>query len=198
MSPRTRWMRAFARCLNGRRSQAPQRDGAQLICLASQAQGRQGGDGGERRLRAGLGQGAARGRHRGADRRSQAGAQLRPIGRPARQERCDRCGDDRLVRRDLSRGAGPGLRRGTREAGANRECASGPARAADQPAKQGRAFRTGSRAENAGAALEEDRRRSCQARGCDRSPDQGHGAFCRTRRDHRERAGACQDHRPPA
>jgi len=35
---------------------------------------------------------------------------------------------------------------------------------------------------------------SCQARGCDCSHDQDHAAFCRTRRDHRERAGPCRDH----
>ena len=43
------------------------------------------------------------------------------------------------------------------------------------------------------AALEEAGRRNCQARGCDRGPDQGHTAFCRTRRDHRERAGLCRN-----
>ena len=59
----------------------------ELDPLASQTQGRQGGDGGQRRLRARLGQGAARGRHRSSDRRSEAGPQLRPIGRTARQER---------------------------------------------------------------------------------------------------------------
>ena len=51
---------------------------AQADCLASQAQGRQGGHGGERRLRAGLGQGAARGRHRGPDRRSRSGCAALP------------------------------------------------------------------------------------------------------------------------
>ena len=47
---------------------------------------------------------------------------------------------------------------------------------------------------NACAAIEEDRPRTCQARGCDRGHDQGDAAFCRTRRDHRERAGTWQDH----
>ena len=65
---------------------------------------------------------------------------------------------------------------------------------ADELEKQWRAFRAGCRAENAGAALEEDCRRSRQARGCDRSPGQSDTAFCRARRDHRERAGTWQDH----
>ena len=97
------------------------RGAARTDPLASQTQGRQGSHGGFRRLRARLGQGVARGRHRSPDRRPEAGAQLRPIGRAARQERCDRCGDDRLVRRDLHRRARPNLRCGTRQAGADRE-----------------------------------------------------------------------------
>jgi len=59
-------------------------------------------------------------------------------------------------------GARPNLRCGTRQAGADREGASKPARPADKPAKQGRACRAGGRAEDAGAPLEDDRPRSCQ------------------------------------
>jgi hypothetical protein len=53
------------------------------------------------------GQGAAPGRRGGADRRPQAGPWLRPIDRATRQERCDRCGDDRLIRRDIQQGTEP-------------------------------------------------------------------------------------------
>src|SRR5882757_8904183 len=52
----------------------------QFDCMASQASGRQGGDGGKRRLRACLGQGVAPDSARSANCRSKTGSQLRGIG----------------------------------------------------------------------------------------------------------------------
>src|SRR4051795_10784632 len=56
------------------------------------------------------------------------------------------------------------------------------------------AARAGTGAKNAGAAVAAARPRDCRAGSCKRCRDQGDGAFCRARRDHRERAGTCQDH----
>lgn len=59
---------------------------------------------------------------------------------------------------------------------------------------RGRACRTQGRPADAGSVVEADRRRSCQARGCDRRDDQGRATFGRICRDNRERAWDRQDY----
>ena len=139
-------------------------------------------------------------RHRGPDCRSQAGAQLRPVGRTAGQERSDRCAHDRLVRRDVRRGIRPGPRRGARGTRSDGERASWALLELQTKLQdRGEHPSAGSRAKGPRAALE------------DRSPLElakleaaiaamikADAAFCRTRRDHRERAGPWPGSPPPA
>src|SRR6202158_1408754 len=165
---------------------------AQADLPAAQAQGDRGRDGGQRGIRARMGQGTAREGCGSPYCRSEAGAQLCPLGRSIGQERCHRCGDDRLVCRDLRRGLQPGPRCGTREACGDRERAVRPDRPADQIAKPGGASRAGTGAKNAGAAVAAARPRNCRAGSCECCHDQGDGAFCRARRGDRERAGLCR------
>ena len=188
-------MRAFARCLNGRRSRAPRRGGAQLIALASQTQGRQGG---RWRLPAAT---SGTGPRRCARPASKSGSSIpkrvrsfaRSAGRLAKNDAIDAemiawfaetftdapgqtcdAARDKLVQIVKARQSLLDMQTSLQNRGEH---------AAPEVVQKMQA-----------RLLEEDRPRSCQARGCDRSPDQGHAAFCRARRDHRERAGAWQDH----
>src|SRR6516164_7416947 len=105
-------MHAFARCRNGRLSQVPRRGGALIRWLRKHKVGTaamEASGGYERDWAKAL-------REAGIEARvvdPKRGTQLRPICRAARQERSDRCADDRLVRRGLYRGAGPDRRYGT-------------------------------------------------------------------------------------
>ena len=150
------------------------------------------GDGGERRDQRGLGQGAARGRHRGPNRRSQAGAQLRPIGRAPRQndaiaaemiawfaetftdapsQTCD-AARDKLVQIVKARQGLLDMQTSLQNKG-------------EHAARQ-------VRAEYAGATAEEDRRRVAKLEAAIAALISTR--ICGVRRDHRERAGARQDH----